>query len=172
MACRSLPALATFILFFPFSFAQAQTATCSGWQTWKRIDLRKDTIAMGINNPGIVVGGTDSFFQGTKPPAFTRYPDGSIKIFRYHQLQTTFSRRNSQGITVGYYIGSAGHFHGIVRYGTNVVAFDYPNASDTIPLGINKWGTIVGAYKLPGLFHLHGFEYKNGKFHSVQFPGA
>ncbi|PYV60613.1 MAG: hypothetical protein DMG98_01430 [Acidobacteria bacterium] len=57
-------------------------------------------------------------------------------------------------------------------YGSKVVTFNYPNASDTVPLGINKWGTIVGQYSLPGSIHTHGFEYKNGKFHSIQFSGA
>ena len=173
MASRSLAVVATFILFFVSSFAQAQTATCTGWQYFKRIDLRRDTIAMGINNLGIVVGGTDSHYAGLpKPPAFTRYPDGSIKIFRYNGLQTTFAGRNSQGITVGFYQGPGGHTHGIVKYGSNVVTLNYPNASDTLPLSINKWGTIVGRYQLPGSIHTRGFEYKNGKFHSIQFPGA
>ena len=172
MAPRTLAALATFVPLFLSSLAQAQTATCTGWKTFKRIDLRKDTIPHGINNFGTVVGGTFSFYQGTKPPAFIRYSDGSIKIFRYHELQTTFSRRNSQGVTIGYYQGPTGHTHGIVIYGSKVVTFNYPNASDTVPLGINKWGTIVGQYSLPGSIHTHGFEYKNGKFHSIQFPGA
>src|SRR5205807_6326866 len=43
---------------------------------------------------------------------------------------------------------------------------------DTGPLGINKWGTIVGYYQLPGSIRHHGFEYKNGKFYSIQFPNA
>jgi uncharacterized membrane protein len=41
-----------------------------------------------------------------------------------------------------------------------------------VPLGINKWGPIVGEYQLPGSIYTHGFEYKNGKFHSINFPGA
>jgi len=93
-------------------------------------------------------------------------------MFRYHELKTTFSRRNSQGVTIGYYAGPAGHTHGIVMHASKVVTFNYPNASDTVPLGINKWGTIVGEYLLPGSIHTHGFEYKNGKFHTIDFPGA
>ena len=172
MGSPALAALATFILLFPASFAQAQTATCTGWKTFKRIDLRKDTIPFGVNNFGTVVGGTFSFYHGTEPPAFIRYSDGSIKIFRYHELETTFSRRNSQGVTIGYYTGPAGHTHGIVMHASKVVTFNYPNASDTVPLGINKWGTIVGQYSLPGSIRTHGFEYKNGKFHTIDFPGA
>src|SRR5437762_8051723 len=150
MASRSLAVVATFVVFFLSSFAQAQTATCTGWQYFKRIDLRKDTIPMGINNLGIVVGGTESYYHGTEPPAFTRYSDGSIKIFRYQGLQTTFSRRNSQGVTVGYYTGPGGHTHGIVMYGWKVVTFNYPYDSDTVPLGINKCVTILGQFFLPG----------------------
>jgi len=172
MGSRTLAVLATFVLLFLSSLAQAQTATCTGWKTFKRIDLRKDTIPLGINNFGTVVGGTDSSYHGTEPPAFIRYSDGSIKIFRYHELKTTFSRRNSQGVTIGYYAGPAGHTHGIVMHASKVVTFNYPNASDTVPLGINKWGTIVGEYSLPGSIHTHGFEYKNGKFHTIDFPGA
>ena len=112
MASRSLAVVATFVILFLSSFAQAQTATCTGWQYFKRIDLRKDTIPMGNNNLGIVVGGTHSDYAGfPKAPAFTRYPDGSVKIFRYNGLQTTFTGRNSQGITVGFYQGPAGHTH-------------------------------------------------------------
>ena len=29
-----------------------------------------------------------------------------------------------------------------------------------------------GEYLLPGSIHTHGFEYKNGKFHTIDFPGA
>jgi hypothetical protein len=173
MVSRSVVGLVTFALLFASLFAQAQTATCTGWQYFKRIDLRRDTIPMGINNLGIVVGGTNSYYAGLpKPPAFTRFPDGTINIFRYNGLQTTFTGRNSQGVTIGYYTGPGGHTHGIVKYGSNVVAFNFPNASNTLPLGINKWGTIIGEYSLPGSTHTHGFEYKNGKFHSIDFPGA
>src|SRR5437762_6587806 len=89
MGSRALAALATFVLLVLSSLGQAQTATCNGWQTFKRIDLRKDTIPLGINNLGIVVGATGSFFQGTTPPALTRYSDGLITIFRYQELRTT-----------------------------------------------------------------------------------
>ncbi|HZR65663.1 MAG TPA: hypothetical protein VFA85_10980 [Terriglobales bacterium] len=175
---RTLTVLMVFFISFVSFSAQAQTATCTGWQTFKRIDGRKNTRAFGINNFGTVVGGTDSGYHGTEPPAFVRYPNGSITIFRYHGLQTTFSSRNSQGVTVGYYRGPqasgvpTGHVHGIVVYGSKVVTINYPKSSDTGPLGINKWGTIVGYYQLPGSTHMHGFEYKNGKFSSVQFPNS
>lgn len=135
-------------------------------------------MAMGINDLGIVVGGTNSDYHGTQPPAFTRYPNGKIQIFRYHDLYTTFNRRNSQGVTIGSYQGPAargvpdGHVHGIVIYGSQVATFNYPNASDTFPQGINKWGTIVGSYKMPGSNHEHGFKYTNGKFYSIDYPNA
>jgi uncharacterized membrane protein len=173
MISRTLVGLVSLALLFASFSAQAQTATCTGWQYFKRIDLRRFTIPMDINDLGIVVGGTRSDYNGLpKPPAFTRYPDGTIKIFRYNGLVTTFARRNSQGVTVGAYMGPGGHTHGIVKYGSKVVTFNHPNASDTVPLGINKWGTIVGYYLLPGSIQTHGFKYKNGKFYSVSFPGA
>lgn len=172
MVSRTVPASAAFLLLFLSSLAHAQTATCTGWHEFDRVDGREETIGRGITNFGIVVGGTYSGYNVTKPPAFIRYPDGNIVHFRYQGFQTTFSRRNSQDVTIGYYTGPGGHTHGIVKYGSKVVTFNHPNASDTVPLGINKWGTIVGYYQLPGSIQTHGFEYKNGQFHSVQFPGA
>ena len=72
MGSRALAALIAFTLLFPASFAQAQTATCTGWKTFKRIDLRKDTIPLGINNFGTVVGGTDSSYHATEPADVAR----------------------------------------------------------------------------------------------------
>ncbi len=151
MIFRISALIAVFLFSFLPLFAQAQTASCTGWQTFKRIDGRKNTRAFGINNFGTGVGGTDSGYHGTEPPAFIRYSNGSVHIFRYQGLQTAFSRRNSKGVTVGYYTGPpgqtrgvpTGHVHGLVVYGSKVVTMNYPKASDTGPLGINKWGTIV-----------------------------
>ena len=158
------------ILLFLSVFACAQTATCTGWKTFT-VPNQGGTQPYGINSFGTVVGGTAGVFGGTTPPpAFIRYANGGITKFRYQNQYTFFTRRNAQGITVGYYQDSSGHSHGIVVYGSKVVTINYPKASDTFPLGINLSGTIVGYYDLPGSIHTHGFEYKNGNFMSIQFP--
>lgn len=171
MTFRTLATSIAFLIFLS-GFASAQTASCTRWRMFNRVDGREQTIGYGIANSGIVVGGTDSGYHATQPPAFIRNTDGTFEIYRYHELATTFARRNAQGVIVGYYAGAAGHSHGIVVYGSKAVTLNYPSASDTFPLGINKYGTIVGLYRLPGSYHEHGFEFKDGQFYTVQYPGA
>ena len=172
MTPRNLYATAAFILLLLSTLSYAQTATCTGWKTFM-VANEWNTRAYGINSYGTVVGGTAGPYGSTTPaPAFVRYSNGSISTFRYQNQFTTFSRRNAQGVSVGYYENSSGHYHGIVVSGSNVVTVNYPNASDTFPLGINYWGTIVGYYLLPGSINTHGFEFKNGQFISIKFPNS
>lgn len=159
------------LMFFLLScFGYAQTATCTGWKTFK-VSNEFNTSANGINAWDTVVGGTTGAFGATNPaPAFIRYSNGNISKYVYQNHATAFWWRNSQGVTVGSYTDSSSHQHGIVVYSSNVATLSYPGASDTVPLGINKWGSIVGYYLLFGSTNTHGFQYKGGKFYSIKFP--
>ncbi|HEY7099178.1 MAG TPA: hypothetical protein VH437_20800 [Terriglobales bacterium] len=48
---------------------------------------------------------------------------------------------------------------------------DYPGASNTMVLGMNNRGDLVGCFACPGLA-VHGFLFSNGIFTVVDFPGA
>jgi len=163
-------AISAFTFLLLSAFGYAQMAACTGWQTFK-VSNEFNTGAHGINQWDTVVGGTTGAFGATNPaPAFIRYSDGNISKYVYQNHATAFWRRNSPGVTVGSYTDSSNHQHGIVVYNSSVATLNYPGASDTVPLGINKWGSIVGYYLLSGSINTHGFEYKGGKFYPVMFP--
>lgn len=168
-SCRNSAPL-MFVVLLLCTIGYSQTATCTAWTTFK-VSNEFNTSANGINSWNTVVGGTTGAFGATNPsPAFIRYSNGSISKYLYQNHATAFWRRNSQGVTVGSYTDSSNHQHGIVVYTSSVVTLNYPSATDTVPLGINKWGSIVGYYLLSGSNNTHGFEYKGGKFYSIMFP--
>ena len=172
MASRNFYPAALILALFLTAFSYAQNATCSGWKTFK-VANEFNTSPYGINKFGTVVGGTLGGYNSTNPaPAFIRYSNGSLTTYNYQHLHTVFTRRNGLGVTVGYYEDTASHLHGIVVSGSKVVTINYPNASDTAPLGINDAGVIVGYYLLRGSPNTHGFEYKNGKFYAIQYPNG
>lgn len=53
-------------------------------------------------------------------------------------------------------------------------AINYPgaNANSTVAYGINNNNVIVGAYFTDASGTTHGFEYANGKYSTIDFPGA
>lgn len=59
--------------------------------------------------------------------------------------RTYLTRRNAQGVTVGWYADQAQDVHGLVVSGCKAVTVDYPGAA-TILGGVNYWGTIVGIW--------------------------
>jgi uncharacterized membrane protein len=79
---------------------------------------------------------------------------------------------------VGWYtdttIGSDGlnHNHGWVLSGSNTAVVNYPGAADTFLQGINRWGTIVGAYFDPNTYMEKAFVLKNGVFTHILPPGS
>ncbi|MEP6961975.1 MAG: PxKF domain-containing protein [Acidobacteriota bacterium] len=50
--------------------------------------------------------------------------------------------------------------------------FDFPGAVQTIPLGINDPGQIVGGYYNPSSGTAHGFLLSGGTFTTIDYPGA
>jgi hypothetical protein len=130
-------------------------------------------MASGINRWNVVTGQTAQDATPTSK-GFIRYSDGSIKTYVYpSSVWTGFSRRNSQGVTVGSYGDSSNavKIHGFVLSGSKTAAVNYPGARDTWLTGINYWGSIVG-YHDDSTQKIDGFELKNGTFTRIHYPGS
>lgn len=70
----------------------------------------------------------------------------------------------------GVYFDSNGKEHAFLRRNGVVTAFDFPNAEETRPLGINNAGTVVGRYS--SALRWHAFVYQQGRFQTVDLPGS
>ena len=164
--------LPIFVVIFASIFCGAQTAACTNWKFFQPPSPWVGFGPVGNNRFGTVVGG--AWQQPTGIPTifgFVRYSDGTFKTYMApHSSETQFNRRNTLGVTVGYYIDSSGT-HGLVKYGSSIATVDYPGASSTSLSGINYWGTIVGNLDSGG-FGPYGFKLKNGVFTRIQYPGA
>ena len=195
-----MPLFSVFLLLFSSSalcYPQIQTATCTNW---KFFNISVDTHPHGINQYGTVVGDiqspTGSGQQRNSLPqtslGFVRYSNGAFKtymtpnsqfVFTTKASQTHFTRRNALGVTVGWYMDSSDtnpHIHGLVVSGSNTTTVDFPDngfsapPTDTMLLGINRWGSMVGIWACCGGFSFSytGFELKNGVFTNLlQLPG-
>ncbi len=75
---------------------------------------------------------------------------------------------NDAGQIVGYYRDSNGLFHGFLLNGGTFTTLDDPSGFETIAVGINKMGQIVGYYDSPGA--RHGFLYSGGQFTTIDPP--
>jgi hypothetical protein len=165
-----MPYLAGILLIATLS--PAQTATCTKWTTFKLPSPWLRTLPGGINNYATVVGYT--YDPGQNTEGFIHYPDGSFKLYKSpNSAGTQLSRRNAQGVSVGTYwdTTSAHHKHGIVVYNSSSATVNYPGASDTYAMGINKWGSIVGFY-LDSSKNYQGYELKNSKYTRIHYPGS
>jgi uncharacterized membrane protein len=148
---------------------QAQTANC----TFQPIPMPSNITKFqptGINDYGNVVGGAESK-TGQKYNGFIQYKDGNFKTFAFNgNLQTSFTKRNNHGVTVGYFLSPALRHHGMVYSHGVATRLDYPGSFQTQLTGINSDGAIVGYYfTVTGT--LHGFQLANGTFSPVEFPG-
>jgi uncharacterized membrane protein len=163
-----LPLSSMFLFLFASAFCDAQTATCTNWKFFST------GFSTAINRWGTVVGVTANL-------GFIRYSNGGFTTYGVpNSSQTSFSRRNALGITVGDYWDSAQsqklcsacpHNHGLVLSGSTALSVDYPGAHRTFLKGINYWGTIVGVYE-NSAGAADGFKLKNGVLTSVHFPGS
>jgi uncharacterized membrane protein len=121
-------------------------------------------------------------------------PDGSLLLDRgvYRRLpdvpgalQTTHSRDNNHGQTVGVYVeldaSGAPRVHGFLMRGRHVTTIDVPGAVVTNPLGVNDRGQVVGSWVGPDatpdpvfgqLKPAHGFVWERGHVKTFDVPGA
>ena len=79
---------------------------------------------------------------------------------------------NLQGDSVGSWQDATGTWHGFVLTNrSKFISFDPPGSISTYPSWITLQGYITGAY-YDGNFILHGFILRNGKYTTVDYPGA
>jgi hypothetical protein len=140
------------------------------------------TEARGINNNGEIVG----FYKTTAcvdydvkvpncPTKGFKYVNGSyIKLIVPNSTSTAVMGVNDLGDLVGFYTKADGTKHGFIWFHQNVVkTIDYPNpptATNTVPFGINKAGTVVGglwSISSNGTFPAGGWVWVNGKFSNM-----
>jgi hypothetical protein len=140
------------------------------------------TEARGINNNGEIVG----FYKTAAcmdydirvpscPTKGFKYVNGTyIKLMVPNSVSTAIMGVNDLGDLVGFYKKSDGSTHGFIWFHTNVVkTIDYPHpptATNTIPFGINKAGTVVGglwSLNSNGTFPAGGWVWVNGTFSNM-----
>jgi uncharacterized membrane protein len=78
---------------------------------------------------------------------------------------------NKYGDITGYAFGSTG-LHGFVYEAGHYRPLDFPGAWETIPMGINDSGQIVGAVTLEPFGDAQGFVYDGATFTVLDGPGA
>jgi hypothetical protein len=104
---------------------------------------------------------------------FHRSASGALITFNVKntdQFQTIFMNEVLVG---GYYVDSGGYLHGFnFDPASGVSTYDFPKATNTVPLSVNGKGT-VGGYYLDASNNVHGFlRSSGGKFKPVDYPGA
>lgn len=134
------------------------------------------TTTQGINGYGVIVGGYA--LEGDRHPMIIRsgqyLPQAPHTILGSDWGQAY--KINNSGATVGLYLDSGGFSHGFLLKQGVLTTLDYPDASDTIPFGINNSGTVVGYWDLldgsGNEIANHGFIWNNGTFTQFDYPGA
>lgn len=167
-----------FLLLFACIPCEAQTATCINWEFFNLSSpAGLSTIPLGINRWGTVVGYAQSS-DGSTALGLLRYSNGTLKTYMApNALRTYLTRRNAQGVTVGWYadLNPAQDVQGVVVSGSNAVTVNYPGATATVLEGVNYWGTIVGIWSNtnPGFTApWDSFKLKNGVFTPIKYPGS
>ncbi len=127
------------------------------------------TNAYGINNAGVVVGSAGATlyswkgFEGRngsyKPITF---PGQCVYQYAYGI--------NNLGEIVGF--ASCGIYqYGYATKNGKLHSVDFPGAQETVALGINDSGIVVGYYN-PASADFYAFAVRNGKYISFIYPGA
>ncbi len=105
------------------------------------------TTASDISNQGAIIGGADDdgrfrgfIDRGKGPVFFDGAPGAEV---------TEAPTISNRGHIVGYYqrsLSAGDPRRGYVKTRLGVRPIDFPGASDTAPLGLNSYGTVVGTY--------------------------
>ncbi len=132
------------------------------------------TSTPGINDRGDIVGDYafdligPSFSHGfiLRNGQFTSIPDppGLVNP-NVHGI-------NNRGDIVGFGYDASGAPHGFMFDGTNFTSIDVPGASQSIALGINDRGQIVGEVVLDDGTRISGFLLDHQAFTLIDVPGA
>ncbi len=169
-----------------FAPVQAQTqASCQFTTTFnRRLSITggyRVLVPRGVNDYSTVVGDAqdDTDFSVR---AFTRFSGGGISYYRHNSNNTSFTDRNNNGATIGVsdsstytYLASANGspfaLQGSVFAPLKMTIGGTSYSKFTI-WGINRWGTMVGAFK-DSSGKMHGFKlYSDGNAIALDFPGA
>jgi uncharacterized membrane protein len=143
------------------------------------------TEARGVSNSGEIVGfyktvactDTDITVPNCPTKGFKYVNKTYVKLMVPNSKSTAIMGVNDLGDLVGFYVKSDGTSHGFLWLHTNVIKnIDFPDfvraGFPTVPMAINKAGTIVGGLwriTLVASFPVAGFVWKNGTFTEVQF---
>jgi hypothetical protein len=121
---------------------------------------------LGINDFGTIVG----YSVPGKARGLIRWANGGITPVK---ATTHLFARNDHGISTGFDLtGQAVLVGPTDRPTITPIVLDVPNAGIRYVRGINRWGTIVGRYRLPNNFGGRGFKrWNNGTTHTLKFPG-
>ncbi len=134
------------------------------------------TRARGINNHGVIVGG--SRIPGVGFHAMMIQNGKFIPLAPTTILGSNWSEAfkiNDGGDIVGYFQDDNGYRGFLLRKGLLTI-LDFPGATDTQAFGLNDSGTVAGTWDLydaqGNLLYQGGFIWKDGNFTDVAFPGA
>ena len=132
------------------------------------------TFAEGINDADQIVGYySQSTGAGTNNYGFVY--SGSYTTIDVPLSNGTFTGGiNDQGQIVGYYRDAHSNFHGFLYSGGSYTTIDDPNnPQDSVSVGINNKGQIVGDYIEPDPSAIgHGYLYSHGTFTTLDVPGS
>jgi len=134
------------------------------------------TTARGINDHGQIVGA----YRILPPRHALLIENGQyIPLAPNTVLGATYSEAfkiNDRGDVVGVFLDVNGFSHGFLLRKGVVTTLDFPGASETLALGINASGTVVGYWDVldanGNLLAIHGYTWKGGSFTQFDFPGA
>jgi len=128
----------------------------------------------GHNDGGVTVGFYTT--QGSNVPKGVILQGSTFTSFTHPKsvLGTVMGGINKYNRTVGWYFDSAQLEHGFKRYSNgSLVSLNYPGASDTSPLGINDYGTLVVRFVGSGTNgSSHGFLYHGGSWAQADYPNG
>jgi hypothetical protein len=79
---------------------------------------------------------------------------------------------NDDGTVVGYYFAPDYSVHGFIFHNDQWATLDYPNASDTVLVGITNAGKIIGNAFFLATASRKSFLYQNGTFKVISIPNS
>jgi hypothetical protein len=121
---KTLIAPGLFVLLFS-AISFAQTGACTNW-TFFAVPGGGRTLPSGINRWGTVVGYTFENSSTHNLAGFIRWSNGGFSYYKFPgATYTVLTRRNVQGVSVGYWSDSLNHLHGFALSGSKGVRIDY-----------------------------------------------
>ena len=129
-------------------------------------------IVKGINRWGTVIGRYNNpNLSGDH--GFKRWKNGTTRTLDFPGALpggTEPDGINDNGTVVGYYFARDYSVHGFIFHNGQWATLDYPNASDTVLVGITNAGKIIGNADVNASNTL--FLYENGTFKVISVPNS